>query len=403
MSPFAGLKACRRDLIGAWLDVPTEACPPAVLPFVVRPKGGPAMIVVGIDPHKRSHTAAAVEGSTAATRGEITVPARPAGHERLLGWARRLDNERVFAMEDCRHVSTSLERFLIVSGERVVRVPPKLMAGVRRSARSRGKSDPIDAKAVALAAVREPSLPQAHLAGVERDLKLLVDHREALVNERTRVQSRLRWHLHTIDSDMQIPAGALDRMVWIERAAQRLAEHGGTIEVRLARRLVARCGELTVEVNELEREIRRMVRTQCPELLRVPGCAELTAAKLVGEVAGVTRFATEAKLALYGGVAPLEVSSGEHRRHRLNRSGNRQLNAALHRIAVTQKRMHPPAQAFLERNEREGKNSREALRCLKRHLVRTVFHLLKEAEGRASSELLVPSRTRLVNHLSPVA
>src|SRR5205823_10108272 len=134
--------------------------------------------------------------------------------------------------------------------------------------------------------------------------------------------------------------------------------------------------------NALERRIERLVATVVPELLAVPGCGALTAAKMLGEVGGVGRFATEAKLALHAGVAPLEVSSGERRRHRLNRSGNRQLNTALHRIAVTQKRIHPPAQAFLERKRTEGQGSREALRCLKRHLARTVYKTLLRAELR---------------------
>jgi Transposase len=124
------------------------------------------MIVIGTDTHKRSHTAAAVDaaGSELSVR---TAPARSEGFEALLGWGRSLGRERAWALEDCRHVSGSFERFLIARGERVVRVAPKLMAGARRGQRERGKSDPIDALAVARAALREgiASLPQARLAG----------------------------------------------------------------------------------------------------------------------------------------------------------------------------------------------------------------------------------------------
>ncbi|HEX9124676.1 MAG TPA: IS110 family transposase, partial [Actinomycetota bacterium] len=136
------------------------------------------------------------------------------------------------------------------------------------------------------------------------------------------------------------------------------------------------------EANRFERELAIVVRLVAPELLQVPGCATLGAAKLVGETGGVRRFRSEAAFAMHAGASPLEVSSGERQRHRLNRSGNRQLNAALHRIAVTQKRIHPPAQAFLERKRREGQNPREALRCLKRQLARTVYRTLLRIETR---------------------
>jgi transposase len=117
------------------------------------------VIVIGVDPHKQTHTAVVVDERRGELLGERTVKARRDGHEQLLAWAPTLDGERLWALENCRHVSISLERFLLASGERVVRVPPKLMAEARRSARQRGKSDAIDAVAVARACLREPSLP----------------------------------------------------------------------------------------------------------------------------------------------------------------------------------------------------------------------------------------------------
>jgi len=147
------------------------------------------MIVIGIDPHKQTHTAAAVASQTGELRGELTVSARERGHEELIDWARALGEGRLFALEDCRHVSGRLERFLIGSGERVVRVPPKLMGKTRKAARSFGKSDAIDALAVARAALREPDLPAARLAGAELEAKLLLDHREDLVAEATRINN----------------------------------------------------------------------------------------------------------------------------------------------------------------------------------------------------------------------
>lgn len=337
---------------------------------------GPGVIVIGVDPHKQSHTAAAVGDGTGELRGERTVSARPAGHEQLLAWARGLASERLWAVEDCRHVSIGLERFLLSRGERVVRVPPKLMAGSRRSARQRGKSDAIDALAVARAALREPSLPIACLEGASREIRLLLDHREDLVGERTRIQQRLRWHLHELEPDLEIPAGALDRSIWLQRVSRRLARQDQTVQIRICRELVRRVCELTRRERELERELAALVSVEAPRLLELPGCGVLTAAKLIGEIAGAERFANDARLAMHAGSAPLPASSGNRQRHRLNRAGNRQLNCALHRIAITQGRSHPPARAYLERKQAEGKSRKEALRCLKRHLARTVYHTL---------------------------
>jgi transposase len=334
----------------------------------------------------KTHTAVAIDRATGRSVGELTVKARDAGHERLHAWARGLDEDRIFALEDCRHVSGRLERHLLLGEQTVVRVPTKLMAGTRRRSRHRGKSDPIDAEAVARAAIAHPDLPAARLEGVERDLRLLVDHRESLVAQRTKAQSKLRWLLHSIDPEICVPPRALDRYRHLDRLETHLAGLAQSVEVRIARCLVGRCRELTREAGVVQKEIVAIVRVLAPELLAVPGCAELTAAKIVGKVAGVGRFGSEAKLALHAGVAPLEVSSGERTRHRLNRSGNRQLNAALHRIAVTQMRIYGPAKAYVERRQQEGLSKREALRCLKRHLARVVYRRLGQAEARRAQE-----------------
>jgi len=147
---------------------------------------GPGVIVIGIDPHKRTHTAVAIESTTGELRAQLTVAATPEGASELVGWAQAGSARPLYALEDCRHVSAPLERFLLSRGERVVRVPPKLMAGVRRSGRARGKSDQVDALAVARAALRERDLPEANLDERARGLKLLLDHREELIGERGR-------------------------------------------------------------------------------------------------------------------------------------------------------------------------------------------------------------------------
>ena len=337
------------------------------------------MIVIGSDPHKASYAFAALLAGTGELRSSETVKATSAGHERMLAWARALDRERVWAIEDCRHVSAKLERFLLARGERVIRVPPKLMAGRRRGLRERGKSDPIDALSVARAALEEgiQTLPVAALEGPAREIKLLLDHRDDLVGERTRIQQRLRWLLHDRWPELELPAGCLDRGVWLERVAGRLARCAQDADVRVMRSQLRRIKDLTREAKTLERELRVLVSGQQPRLLELPGIGVLTAAKLIAEIAGIERFRSEAKLARLAGVAPIPASSGERIRMRLDRHGNRQLNAAFHRIAVTQLRAHPPARQYIEGRLAEGKTKREALRCLKRHLVRTIYNTMK--------------------------
>jgi transposase len=338
-------------------------------------------LVIGVDPHKETHTAVGVVTGSGELFGELTVVARPSGYEELLIWAVAAGGERLWALEDVRGVSRGLEQFLLGHGERVVRVPPKLMAGARKSGRTFGKSDSIDALAIARAAIAHPDLPAAAPDEAARDLGLLANHREALVRQRSEAQDRLRWLLHDIDPDLKIPAGALDRKVWLERVTRRLGRGEQTVQVRIARDLVRRCKALTRDANELEREIGVRVARYAPQLLSLKGCRALIAAKIISETGGIGRFRNDAQFACLAGVAPIEASSGRQRRHRLSRHGNRQLNSALHKIAVVQGRWDARARVYLERRQAEGKTRREALRALKRHLVRVVFRLLREEPG----------------------
>jgi transposase len=198
------------------------------------------------------------------------------------------------------------------------------------------------------------------------------------VRQRSEAQDCLRWLLHNIDPDLRIPAGALDRRVWLDRVARRLARGEQTVAVRIARDLVRRCRTLTHEANELEREIALRVADYAPQLLELKGCGVLIAGKIIGETAGARRFQSDAQFARLVGVAPVDASSGQQRRHRLSRYGNRQLNSALHKIAIVQGRCNPRARAYLQRKQEAGKSRLEALRALKRHLARAVFRLLRQ-------------------------
>src|SRR3954451_18243317 len=337
------------------------------------------MIVLGADTHKRSHAVAGVDGATGRVAGDRTVRARRWSFDDLLQWARTLGEERVWAIEDCRHVSGALERFLLARGERVVPVAPRPMAGGRKSSRERGKSDPIDAVAIARAAIREgfDTLPVAQLAGPELDVRLLVDHRERLVAQRTALINDLRWGLHDLWPEFEIPPRALITGRWQDRVSGRLTRAEQSTRVRIARDELRRVRELTRAINELERELAPLVAALAPRRLVERGCGVLTAAKLIGEVAGVERFATDAKLARTAGSAPIPASSGRTDRHRLDRGSNRQLNCALHRLAVSKARLDPETAVYLARKRAEGKTRRGALRCLKRHLTRRVYKLLQ--------------------------
>jgi transposase len=337
------------------------------------------MIVLGADTHKQSHTVGAVDAATGRVIADKTVKAKRRSFDDLLVWTRGLDLERVWAIEDCRHVSGALERFLLKRGERVVRVAPKLAAGARSSARERGKSDVIDAVSIARAALREglETLAIAQLAGPELDVRLLVDHRERLVAQRTQLINDLRWHVHDLWPELEIPARVLTTGRWQDRVGGRLARAAQGARVRIARDELRRIRELSRSIDALQHELAGLVTVLTPQLLDERGCGVLTAAKLIGEIAGVQRFSSDAKLARLAGSAPIPASSGSTSRHRLDRGGNRQLNCALHRLAVTKGRLDPDTANYLARKQAEGKSRREALRCLKRHLARRVWRLLQ--------------------------
>ena len=336
------------------------------------------MIVVGLDVHKQSVTDVAIDEAGRMLDEKTVV----VGSDELIGWARAIGAERLWAVEDCRLLTRWLERQLLAAGEDLVRVPPKLMAPERRAGRARGKSDPIDALAVARAALREPELSRPRPdEPIFRDLKLLVDHRDDLVDERRRMQQRLRWHLHQLDPTFAVPLRMLGRASHLERVSRWLARREQELQVRLARELVARIRSVTRTITELDRELEERTAQTAPALLELPGCGAVTAAKLLAEIGPIDRFKSDAQLARHSGVAPLEASSGRVQRHRLDRGGNRQLNSALYRIAITQARYHPDARAYLERKRAEGKSRREAIRCLKRQLARVVFNTLKTSSA----------------------
>jgi transposase len=339
------------------------------------------VLFIGADVHKRSHTLVAVDPA-GRTVGQVRVLANEAGHEKAYRWAKRFkDQDRVWGVEDCRHLTGRLERDLLAHGEKVLRVKPKLMARQRAAARTYGKSDPIDALSVARALAREEDLPQACPTGPEHQLRLLLARREDLVAERTRAVNRLRWHLHELDPDLDPARGALNGPTARRQVREFLAGREGIVAEIAGMELddVERACQL---IAELTRRIEARAAELAPDLLEIPGCAGLTAAKIVAETAGIGRFPHPGKYVMFAGCAPIPVWSGNTEgKVRLNRRGNRQLNCAIHRIAVTQIRLEGPGQEYYRRLRARGKGKMEALRCLKTAIARNLWRTMNRAHA----------------------
>ena len=224
--------------------------------------------------------------------------------------------------------------------------------------------------------LREPDLPVASHDEVSRELKLLVDRREDLVGQRTATVNRLQWRLHELDPARS--PGVLNYPKYRDALREWLVGQSGIV-AELALQELADITRLTEDINALEKRITDRVREVAPRLFGMPGCGALTAAKIMGETALVTRFSGEAAFAQHAGLAPIPQWSGSTAgRMRRPKYGNRQLNSAVHRIAVTQLRLDGPGRAYYQKRLDAGDTRAMALRALKRRLVRVVYGHLRE-------------------------
>ena len=315
-------------------------------------------------------------------RGGREIKADDAGYLAAVRWARGLDEDRVWAIEDCRACSRRLEQALLAAGERVVRVAPHRMGASRKGEREPGKSDEIDALAVARAVVKDgvEQFPVAYLDEQAMEIRLLADHRQDLIAERTRTVNRLRWHLLDLCPELErsINRGALNQSRVLDRVDRALRKLPACARVRIAREQVAQIRSLTRQVNALQSELLELVKAHRPQLLAEQGCGALVAAILIGHTAGVKQFHKRSSFGLQTGTAPIPCSSGQRTQHRLNRGGDRQLNHALHIVAITRAQRDPATKAYLARKEAEGQTTKGAIRSLKRHLARRFYQLLAE-------------------------
>lgn len=332
--------------------------------------------VIGVDAHKRSHTLVAVD-PLGRRLAQLTVATTNEGHGEAVRWVRaRFGHDVVWGVEDCRNLTARLERDLLALGQEVIRVPPHLMSRSRASSRELGKSDPIDALAVARAVLREPDLPVACHDACSMELRLLVDRREDIVQHRVALISRMLERIHQLDPAWADPRNWEARKLREELEAWLAPQQGLLAEI--ARDELQEIVGLINAAQVLERRIARRVRDAAPALLGIQGCGDLTAAKIVAEVAGIDRFKSEAAFARHVGVAPIPHWSGETARPlRPIRHGNRQLNVALHRIAMVQITHPGPGKDYFQRRVNEGDSRQRALRSLKRRLSRVVYTRMK--------------------------
>jgi len=333
-------------------------------------------VIIGIDPHKASHMAVAIDGEEQAL-SELEVVADRRQTSRLLAWAELLDAERVWAIESAGGLGKLLSQELVAAGERVVDVPPTLSARVRLLGSSKTtKNDTNDALSTAIAGLRHCGLRTVARDGHTTVLRLLVGRYDNLVAARTQAACRLHAVLR------ELVAGGAPRRLSADRAAKLLrtvrpVDPVGIERKRLALELLADVRRLDRDLVAIKTRIADAVAESNTTLLELHGVGPIVAGLVLAHVSDPTRFATRARFAAYNGTAPIEASSGPVVRHRLNPRGNRKLNHAMHLIAVTQIAHDTPGRAYYDRKIAEGKTKKEALRALKRRISDAVWRQLQ--------------------------
>jgi hypothetical protein len=340
--------------------------------------------IVGVDPHRDSHSVAVVHIVSGAVVFESTIDANSDGYAQALALVdEHASGRRAFAIEGTGSFGAGLTRFLTAEGEWVLEV-----SRLRRERRSGGKTDALDAVRAARSVLSEqrPSTPRA---GDERQaLQALVAAREGAVNAKRAGLCQLRDQSITTPEPLRSQLRPLTRARLLQRLAATRPHGRGDAELRgsllalrsIARRvlqLTAEERELAREIETLTRKIETLTRKLAPQLLDQPGVGPHAAAQLVLSWSHPGRISSEAAFARLAGAAPFPASSGQTIRYRLDRSGDRKLNRALHMILVTRKRTHPATNAYIERRLQEGKTQRKATRCLKRYLARNLYRPLE--------------------------
>lgn len=334
------------------------------------------MVLIGVDPHKATHTAVAVDASEQPI-AQVTVTSDRHQVRRLLAWAEPLGAERLWAVESANGLGHLLSQQLVAAGEDVVDVPATLAARVRLLGSVKAsKNDPNDALSTAIAGLRHDDLRRVELEDHAAVLRLLSDRHHNLTALRTRTVCRL----HALLRELTPGGGPL--RIRADRAAQMLRQirpvtAAATERKRMALDLLADVRRLDREIVAVKIRLRDAVTASGTTLTDLHGVGPVVAAIVIGQVGNPHRFASRDRFASYNGTAPIEASSGPRVRHRLNQRGNRRLNHAMHLIAVTQIAHDTPGRAYFDRKIAEGKSKKEALRSLKRHISDAVWRQLQ--------------------------
>ena len=333
-------------------------------------------VMIGIDPHKGSHTAVAV-GAAEEPLGKLRVRACPDQAVKLVAWAQAWP-ERTWAVEGARGLGRLLARQLVAAGERVLDVQPKLAARVRLlEAGDTNKTDPDDARSVAVAALRSKSRQEVTADGHAGVLKVWAKRHRDLSRTRNQVVCRL----HAVLCEL-IPGGVPDEITagQAARILEQVAPAGAVAQAhcQLAAELLADICHLDAQRREVKKKLAAAVTASGTSLTEVSGVGPVIAATVIGDVITVARFPSRDHFAAYNGTAPVEVSSGQKKIYRLSLRGNRRLNHAVHMAAITQIRhKHSDGHAYYQRKLAEGKTHKEALRCLKRRISDAIYARLR--------------------------
>lgn len=339
--------------------------------------------VIGIDPHKATHTAVAIDGDETVL-DEIRVRACQGQADRLCDWASPFD-QRVWAIESARGLGYLLAQQLVAAGETVFDVPPMLAARVRLLGSTKSqKNDPNDARSVAIAALRSRRLTRVRADDHVTVLRMLAKRHRDLGRAKNRAASRLHAHLADLT-----PGGAGFRIYTVTRTDAILdavdpADAVTSQRVEIARELSDDIARLDDQLKASKRRIATAVTASGTTVTSISGVGPICAAHLIGYTGDIDRFASKAHYASYNATAPTEASTSVTHRHRLNPRGNRQLNWAIHIAALSQISHSGPGRDYYERKLGEGKSSKDAIRCLKRRLSDVIYHRLR-ADARATT------------------
>ena len=332
--------------------------------------------VIGVDTHRDRHSAA-ILASSGGLVDETSARADRLGYAMLLSWAYgQAAGQRVWAVEGSGSYGAGLVAFLDQRGERVFEIGRR----VRRNGPARAKSDRLDAIEAAREALTQPRHAAPRASGERDALRVLVNTREGAVLARTAAINQLRALIVAAPEPLRASLRGLTSAELVTRCARlrpRARETGTRATALALRSRARRISMLTIEARQLRREIAQLVETNAPELLAEPGVGPISAARILIAWSHRGRFRSEAAFAMLAGASPIPASSGQTIRHRLNRGGDRQLNRALHTIALSRRTTHRPTRAYIERRLHEGKTARDINRCLKRYLARRLFRLLE--------------------------